>query len=624
MRNFLGLIVFSLIATFSYGQEITSNKKIATKNSGSKIYNKANQGNAHYTIDHKSWGFFIDRPGKHKPYENASDYYTTICTNNASKGVSISFQQFAIEKFDHLYIWDEKRSDAVTDKTLPKSGDLVGKYTGNGAPPNISSKKGCLTFRFHSDSTVVKNGWYGKLGTSNITPPDPCKDFNKQVDSELVCGVKIHDRNSRGKNKYELYGDCTMPGWPASGKELIYKFVNQKPSDLFVRLVEYNGKQPKVLNLYVLNDCKPDACIGNIMRPAENGHQDRDYVKIENAPAGTYYIVVDGNQKSALRGFDLVVECAGGGYETCDNPYYYDDFESNHKYDDDYYDDYYKNHRKIDYHVGDYITKVNPYWYKKNDIGLRDARISDRRSSNGTQSLEFNRKEEGAQDVFFDLGNKFKGAYRICWNMYIERNRTAFFGLFGGDNSDPWGTISKEFEYDASEYQGRWFDVELYVDLNKNKYVLFMDNRRVSYAGDYVLNLDKLNFYGLTNAHFYIDHFCYGPVKSIPSAPASARNSEFTTPNTDLVSKKISKADIRVSPNPAKEEAYLDLSKYAGKAVDIQIYNTMAVEVFYKHIPSVNNSLERIPLNNIDNGMYIINVNAKGVERVSKKLIISK
>ena len=36
-------------------------------------------------------------------------------------------------------------------------------------------------------------------------------------------------------------------------------------------------------------------------------------------------------------------------------------------------------------------------------------------------SLEFNRAEEGTQDVFLDLGRKFKGAYRICWNMYIEK-----------------------------------------------------------------------------------------------------------------------------------------------------------------------------------------------------------
>ena len=356
-----------------------------------------------------------------------------------------------------------------------------------------------------------------------------------------------------------------MPGWPASGRELIFKFVNYKPSDLHFKLKEYDDGQPKRLNMFILNDCTPDACIGSINRPAAHNDKDRDYVHLENAPAGIYYIVIDGNKPYAHNWFELLVECAGGDYTTCSKPYYYDDFES-HDYD---YDGDGKgkdgDHRdkprpNIDYRVGDYITIVNPYWHRTNNVGIRDAKISDDKSSNGYNSLEFNREDEGTQDVYLELGDKFKGVYRICWNMYIEHHHTAFFGLFGGDNSDPWGTISKEFGHNNG-YEGKWFDVELFVDLDKNKYVLYLDNRCKYYSGSYSLNLDKLNFYSPPKGHFYIDHLCYGPVKKIPTPSSAASRENNPSISGELLRDRWDFDALSVAPNPAPEEIFIDLTQ---------------------------------------------------------------
>ena len=640
MRKILGLLLFSLLtsslAFAGQTTEISSTKSITSQKSDD---HSNTMHNAHYVIDCDGWGFFSDRPGNHKPYENDSDYYTTICAKQGSKGVTVTFQQFAIEKFDLLTIWDESRDEPVTDDDAPDADDALGSYKGYASPGTITSKKGCLTFRFQSDATVVETGWYAKIGCANKPTTDPCKDFDKHVDSELKCGVMIKDDNYRGKNVYELYGDCTMPAWPSKGRELIYKFVNYKTSDLTFTLQEQNGNQSKVLNMFILNDCDPDACIGSVNRPARNGQQNRETVYIPNAPAGTYYVVVDGNQTYAHNWFKLLVECAGGDYSTCSDPYYYDDFDphADHMRGKVGHGPY------VDYLNGDYITKVNPFWDKSDNVGIRDARISNDRSSNGTQSLEFDRGHEGTQSVYLDLGRKFKGVYRICWNMYIESHSTAFFGLFGGDNSDPWGTINKEFGHNNG-YEGRWFDVELFVDLDKNKYTLYMDNRCKVYSGDYYLNLDKLMFYSPPKGHFYVDHICYGPVRRIPAVGSLTKISALedtplfdqdrqlqmigsvpsiageSTDFAQLAVTPLNADDLKVMPNPTRGLTTIALDLAQEQNIQLQIFSPAGQIV--RHIPlgMTQTVRQEVNLSDLANGLYILR--ATGDQSVITKKII--
>lgn len=666
MRRFLMLFTLSLLVNFMYatsGVEISSKKAITEVKADN--YSES-EGGALYTIScaNDNASFFADRPGVHKPYRASSDYYTTICPDDASKGTRISFQQFSFEKFDRLDIYDEaRRSDPVFNRqaaidkinaevedqewrdkmimelgedTQPDSDDLVGSFTRRGSPGTITSKKGCLTFRLVSDDTVEESGFYGRITCANLPYVDPCKDFNKLVDSDLKCGVKIVDNNIRGANNYEVYGDCTMPGWPANGRELIYRFVNHKRSDLTFTFNEYNGNQPKKLNMFILNDCDPNDCVDAISRPAPNGGQTQNQVTIQNAAVGTYYVVIDGNRPYASHQYDLLVECAGGDYTTCSDPYYYDDFEAHHNDEGTHGADH---DHQVDYHVGDYISTANPFWTKGNN---RDARISGDRASNGTQSLEFNRADEGIQNVYLNLGGKFKGVYRICWNMYISDQNTAFFALFGGDNSDPWGAISKEFER-GNSYTGRWFDVELFVDLDKNKYTLFLDNRSKSYSGAYYLNLEQLNFYGLPRAHFYVDHLCYGPVSKIPSAPSAKLGSlepvlavqaemekyglipvftdnEEKNNSFGLSTSTVKFNELQAVPNPTRGMTQITLNLEQEQNINLQLFShtgQLVRTISVGRTAAINTSID---LSNLANGMYILR--AAGEQKVITKKII--
>lgn len=64
--------------------------------------------------------------------------------------VSVLFTSFQLENnFDFLYLYNGPSS----------ASPLLGTYTGTNSPGAISATSGCLTIKFVSDYTVVKNGW---------------------------------------------------------------------------------------------------------------------------------------------------------------------------------------------------------------------------------------------------------------------------------------------------------------------------------------------------------------------------------------------------------------------------------------------------------------------------------
>ena len=136
------------------------------------------------------------------------------------------------------------------------------------------------------------------------------------VDSDLKCGVTIKDDNYRGKNRFSEYGDCGKKGWPSMGRELIYRFVNHKARDLKFTLMEDNGNQPKLLNMFIVKQknvkddksCDPTTCMGAVVRPAAHYDADRNYVELKNAGPGVYYVIVDGNRVTGHNWFKLRVD----------------------------------------------------------------------------------------------------------------------------------------------------------------------------------------------------------------------------------------------------------------------------------------------------------------------------
>jgi hypothetical protein len=499
---------------------------------------------------------------------------------------------------------------------------------------------------------VVKSTTSSSQTSGNSHYTFTCKIASK-VDQDLKCGVMIKDDNYRGENNFSDYGDCGKKGWPSMGRELVYRFVNHKARDLTFTLVEDNGNQPKLLNMFIVKKrgdggCAPTECLGSVVRPAAHYDSDRNTVVLKNAAAGEYYVIVDGNRVTGHNWFKLTVDCEAGDYTTCNNPYYYDDFEMDGvDYDSDPKTDDDRPRPDVDYHVGDYITKVNSYWSNNGNVGIRDARITDTKSSNGMNSLEFNRAAEGTQEAVLDLGRKFKGAYRLCFSMFIEKNHTAFFGIFGGDNSDPWGSISKEFGMN-SVYQGKWLDVELFVDLDRNDYVLYLDNRCVSFTGAYNLNLDALMFYGLPNAHFYVDAICFGAVdgKKIPRPSSRVASTLGDTPlftadqqalqlagsvqaitdnglTQTAVSTSLNATDLKVVPNPTSGATTIALDLDQAQNIELQIFSSTGQIVRQVSLGQTSIVRHDVNLGDLANGLYILKATGENTV-ITKKIVLQK
>ncbi len=79
---------------------------------------------------------------------------------------------------------------------------------------------------------------------------------------------------------------------------------------------------------------------------------------------------------------------------------------------------------------------------------------------------------------------------------------------------------------------------------------------------------------------------------------------------------------VKLYPNPAKSELYLDLSSYIGKAVNIRIVNSLGQATQEFKIQEVQNATERMELNNYTEGLYFVSIQAQGEEKVIKKFVV--
>jgi hypothetical protein len=75
-------------------------------------------------------------------------------------------------------------------------------------------------------------------------------------------------------------------------------------------------------------------------------------------------------------------------------------------------------------------------------------------------------------------------------------------------------------------------------------------------------------------------------------------------------------------PNPATAEVNISLPGYEGKSVQITVHNNVGQALVVREIDEVQDTLERLPLSGLANGIYFVSVRAEGVPMQTLKLII--
>lgn len=155
------------------------------------------------------------------------------------------------------------------------------------------------------------------------------------------------------------------------------------------------------------------------------------------------------------------------------------------------------------------------------------------------KTLEFWRAEYGKQDIVFNLGKKSSGLYKVSWKMYIESNSTAYFNIQDSNYRNEFkggGEHRITFGQTLSQYQNRWFNVEVYFDLDQNKLKVIIDDGRYESEINYTANMGGINFYAIQNAHFYLDNVCVKEVNEIPLTDKAEQASSRSRSNDEEIS----------------------------------------------------------------------------------------
>ena len=78
---------------------------------------------------------------------------------------------------------------------------------------------------------------------------------------------------------------------------------------------------------------------------------------------------------------------------------------------------------------------------------------------------------------------------------------------------------------------------------------------------------------------------------------------------------------MRVYPNPARSNVTLELSGFSGQVVEISILKTTGKQVQSLQLNEVSNTTELLNLEELESGIYLINIQS-GATRMTKRLVI--
>ncbi len=107
-------------------------------------------------------------------------------------------------------------------------------------------------------------------------------------------------------------------------------------------------------------------------------------------------------------------------------------------------------------------------------------------------------------------------------------------------------------------------------------------------------------------------------VDETPLDPVNVVTDEEKAPvNTDT-------REVLVYPNPASNNLYMDLSQFMGEGGSLLVYNIQGVPITRYYFDVDHAALVEVPLDKLNNGVYLLNIQVKGAHLKTQRLIITK
>jgi hypothetical protein len=160
---------------------------------------------------------FTDPSGPNANYANSLDYIVTICPDDPTGFVTVTFTEFNTEaSWDGLYVFNGNSiaapQIASTNPAGNVPGGLSGSFWGTAIPGPFSSSSpdGCLTFRFRSDGTINRPGW---VATISCFPPPTCpQPFALIVNDVTTTSASLSWTNNSTATDFEVIAlPCGSP-----------------------------------------------------------------------------------------------------------------------------------------------------------------------------------------------------------------------------------------------------------------------------------------------------------------------------------------------------------------------------------------------------------------------------
>ncbi len=151
-------------------------------------------------------GTLWDMGGPLGNYWNRESWTYTLAPTGASQ-VTLNFTSFSLENgFDTLFIYD---GNSV-------SSPLIGSYTGNNSPGNITASGAALTLRYKSDGATTGTGWTATWNCSaDNTPPTTAVIPTTWQNNDFDLSFNDND-NGTIKQRFYLIADTAAGEWSAN------------------------------------------------------------------------------------------------------------------------------------------------------------------------------------------------------------------------------------------------------------------------------------------------------------------------------------------------------------------------------------------------------------------------
>ncbi len=140
------------------------------------------------------------------------------------------------------------------------------------------------------------------VATNNLTAQNVAAGFcDYAIDAS--CGVAITNQTTvGGANAIWDYPQCNS--YTFSAPEKVYKFTTTSTGTIQIDLSIYTAKLD--LDIHLLADnCSTPTCLAQSISSNANGQTEQ--IIYDDAPAGTYYLIVDGEKDAGA--FDLLISC---------------------------------------------------------------------------------------------------------------------------------------------------------------------------------------------------------------------------------------------------------------------------------------------------------------------------